>query len=178
MKSTCDSWAKARQALTCFVHLVGHATFRTKDLLTDLQRILNQPEYRLSQLRYDLGKLDCLYVGRGSFAEALATPESIPAARLPEQAVPLRAASLLGLGRTAEAEALTARAAGSPKLAMALAEVFLAARQPDGALKALSAAPSTRTPGWALRHSRPVIPVTGRTSAAVAAVGGSAGGLR
>ena len=45
------------QALTCFVHLVGHVAFRTKDLLPDVRRALNQPDYKLSQLRYDLGKL-------------------------------------------------------------------------------------------------------------------------
>ena len=45
------------QALTCFAHLVGHGTFRTKDLLPEAQRVLNRPDYKLSQLRYDLGKL-------------------------------------------------------------------------------------------------------------------------
>jgi hypothetical protein len=45
------------QALTCFVHLVGHGTFRTKDLLPEAQHALNRPDYQLSQLRYDLGKL-------------------------------------------------------------------------------------------------------------------------
>src|SRR6516162_2918494 len=47
------------QALTCFIHLLGHGTFRTKDLLPEAQRVLNQPDYKLSQLRYDLGKLRC-----------------------------------------------------------------------------------------------------------------------
>src|SRR4051812_44514948 len=49
-----------------------------------------------------------------------------------------------------------------------------------GASWSIGAAPTLGTagpPGWALRHSRPVIPVTGRTSAA-AAVARSAGGLR
>jgi hypothetical protein len=43
--------------LTHFVYLIGKASFRTKDLLEDLRRALEKPEYRLSQLRYDLGKL-------------------------------------------------------------------------------------------------------------------------
>jgi hypothetical protein len=47
------------QALTCFIHVLGHGTFRTKDLLPEAQRVLNQPDYKLSQLRYDLGKLRC-----------------------------------------------------------------------------------------------------------------------
>jgi hypothetical protein len=45
------------QALTCLVHLVGQGTFKTAQLLGDMQRYLERPEYRLSQLRYDLGKL-------------------------------------------------------------------------------------------------------------------------
>ena len=45
------------QALTCFAHLVGRGTFQTKDLLPEVQHALNRPDYKLSQLRYDLGKL-------------------------------------------------------------------------------------------------------------------------
>lgn len=45
------------QALACFMYLSGKGTFRTKDLLIDVQRALDRPDYRLSQLRYDLGKL-------------------------------------------------------------------------------------------------------------------------
>ena len=45
------------QALLCFVHAVGQGCFRTAALLADVQRALDRPDYRLSQLRYDLGKL-------------------------------------------------------------------------------------------------------------------------
>jgi hypothetical protein len=45
------------QALTRFAYLIGKASFRTADLLPDVQRILDAPSYRLSQLRYDLAKL-------------------------------------------------------------------------------------------------------------------------
>jgi hypothetical protein len=45
------------QALTGMVHLLGHGTFRTKNLLESVQRALNRPDYKLSQLRYDLSKL-------------------------------------------------------------------------------------------------------------------------
>lgn len=45
------------QALLSFVHLVGKGCFRTASLLADVQRALDRPDYRLSQLRYDLGKL-------------------------------------------------------------------------------------------------------------------------
>jgi hypothetical protein len=45
------------QALTSFAYLVGHGCFRTADLLGDVRRALDEPGYRVSQLRYDLGKL-------------------------------------------------------------------------------------------------------------------------
>ena len=45
------------QALTGFVYLLGHGCFRTAALLGDVRRALDDPGYRLSQLRYDLGKL-------------------------------------------------------------------------------------------------------------------------
>lgn len=45
------------QAVTCFMYLAAKGCFRTKDLLVDVQKALDQPEYQLSQLRYDLNKL-------------------------------------------------------------------------------------------------------------------------
>jgi hypothetical protein len=45
------------QALTCFAYVLGQGCFRTRDLLGDVQRALDNPGYRLSQLRYDLAKL-------------------------------------------------------------------------------------------------------------------------
>jgi hypothetical protein len=45
------------QAVIGIVHLVGHGTFRTKDLLGAVQAALNRRDYKLSQLRYDLAKL-------------------------------------------------------------------------------------------------------------------------
>jgi hypothetical protein len=44
-------------ALTSFAYVVGYACFRTTELLDDVRRTLNRPDYRLSQLRYDLSKL-------------------------------------------------------------------------------------------------------------------------
>jgi hypothetical protein len=44
------------QAVTCFMYLSGKGCFRTKDLLVDVQKALDKPEYQLSQLRYDLSK--------------------------------------------------------------------------------------------------------------------------
>ena len=44
------------QAVTCFMYLAGKGCFRTKDLLVDVQKALDKPEYQLSQLRYDLSK--------------------------------------------------------------------------------------------------------------------------
>ena len=45
------------QAILCFAYLVGKGCFRTKDLLVDAQKALGNPQYTLSQLRYDLSKL-------------------------------------------------------------------------------------------------------------------------
>jgi hypothetical protein len=45
------------QALVGLVHLVGQGVFRTGQLLGEVQQALGWTGYRLSQLRYDLGKL-------------------------------------------------------------------------------------------------------------------------
>jgi len=84
-----------------------------------------------------LAGLAQLYVSRGDFQNALSTLNSIPAAQQPQVAA-LKAAALLGLNKRAEAEAQIAQAKPSPRIAMDLAEVFLAANLPDDALKALA----------------------------------------
>lgn len=80
-----------------------------------------------------------LFVARGEFAEALSTLDTIPTARLPAEAVPVKAASLLGLGRKQDASALIARAKQSPPMAADLAEVFLDGNAPEYALKTVDA---------------------------------------
>jgi hypothetical protein len=45
------------QAILCFAYLVGKGGFRTRNLLVDVQTALGNPQYTLSQLRYDLNKL-------------------------------------------------------------------------------------------------------------------------
>jgi hypothetical protein len=45
------------QAMLCFAYLAGKGVFRTKDLLIDVQKALQNPQYALNQLRYDLSKL-------------------------------------------------------------------------------------------------------------------------
>ncbi len=45
------------QAILCFAYLVGKGCFRSKDLLVDVRKALRNPDYTLSQLRYDLSKL-------------------------------------------------------------------------------------------------------------------------
>ena len=45
------------QAVTAFAYLIGKGCFRTRDLLDQARRALDQPDYKLSQLRYDLAKL-------------------------------------------------------------------------------------------------------------------------
>ena len=45
------------QAITCFAYLAAKGTFRTQNVITDVRKALDQSDYKLSQLRYDLSKL-------------------------------------------------------------------------------------------------------------------------
>jgi tetratricopeptide (TPR) repeat protein len=89
-----------------------------------------------SSLKVELAQL---YLGRGQFAEALASLGEVPAQRFPASAVPVKAASLLGLGRKSEAVALASQAKANPAVALDLAAVFLEAQLPDEALSCLPA---------------------------------------
>jgi tetratricopeptide (TPR) repeat protein len=90
-----------------------------------------------STLKLELARL---LVGRGRFAEALSTLYTIPRGRFPAAAIPVKAASLLGVGQKSEAAALSARAKDSPEIALDLAEVFLEGNLPGEALKSLNLA--------------------------------------
>jgi tetratricopeptide (TPR) repeat protein len=79
-----------------------------------------------------------LELAKGDFADALATLDTIKSDRLPPSAIPLKAASLLGMGRRLDAEALLPLVKGSPGAALELAQVFVEANDPDAALKSLS----------------------------------------
>jgi superkiller protein 3 len=81
-----------------------------------------------------------LHLGRGEFADALSNLNSIPRDRLPPEALPAQAASLLGLGRREEAAALIPRAKQSPAIAAELAEVFLDANAPEYVIQLIDAA--------------------------------------
>jgi len=85
-------------------------------------------------------KLASLYVERGLFTEALSTLGAIPPERFPPAAIPVKAASLVALGRKSEAAALIPRAKDSPVVAMDVAEVFLKGNLPDEALRVLDLA--------------------------------------
>ena len=87
-----------------------------------------------SGLKIEVAKLD---LTRGDFAEALATLNTLKP-RLTVSAVPLKAASLMGLGRRAEAEALLPLVKGSPAAALDLAQVFVEGQDPDAAVKLLN----------------------------------------
>jgi len=88
-----------------------------------------------TDLKIEVAKLN---LGRGNFAEALSTLETIKPDHFPPSAVPLKAASLLGVGRRSDAEALIPRVKGSPVAALDLAQVFVTANIADAALKTLS----------------------------------------
>ena len=87
------------------------------------------------ELKMQLAKLD---LARGNFAEALSTLEGIKPDRFPASAVPLKAASLLGVGRRSDAESLIPRVKASPGAALDLAHVFVEANAADAALKTLT----------------------------------------
>jgi tetratricopeptide (TPR) repeat protein len=91
-----------------------------------------------------------LYVKQGLFTEALSTLDLIPLQRLPAAAIPIKAASLVALGRKSEAVALIPQAKDSPGIAMDLAEVFLEGKLPYEAIRALALA----SPALQGTHSR------------------------
>jgi len=94
---------------------------------------------RLAPLDSDLKiELARLHLERGDFAGALSTLNAIKPDRFPASAIPLKAASLLGVGRRSDAEALVQLVKGSPSPAVDLAEVFVEANDSDAALKTLS----------------------------------------
>jgi tetratricopeptide (TPR) repeat protein len=94
---------------------------------------------RLSPLDSDLKiELARLHLERGDFAGALSTLNAIKPDRFPASAIPLKAASLLGVGRKSDAEALVPLVKGSPSASIDLAEVFVEANDADAALKTLS----------------------------------------
>jgi tetratricopeptide (TPR) repeat protein len=88
-----------------------------------------------SELRIEVAKLQ---LARGNFAGALAALDAIKSSPFPPPAIALKAASLLGMGRRADAEAMIPKAQRSPKAALELAQVFVDATESDGALRALS----------------------------------------
>lgn len=81
-----------------------------------------------------------LRAGAGDFASALQTLKTIPPAKLPTEAIPVKAACLLALGHQDEAVRLAQAQAGNPAVQLALAEVFLSSKMPDEALKSLALA--------------------------------------
>jgi len=87
-----------------------------------------------TQLRIQLAHL---YLVSGKFSDALSTLDQVKANRFPVDAVPLKAAALLGLGKTKEASLLIPLAVKSPDIAADLAEVFLEGGAPEYALKVI-----------------------------------------
>ena len=77
-----------------------------------------------------------LYLSHGQFGQALASLDSISRNHFPPEAIPARAASLLGLGRKEEAAALIPQAKRSTTLAAELAEVYLDGNAPEYAIRA------------------------------------------
>ena len=87
-----------------------------------------------SNLKIEVAKLE---LQRGNFAGALSTLDPLKPGHFPAAAVPLKAASLLGMSRMPEAERLIPMVQGSPGAALGLARVFVDANDPGAALKTL-----------------------------------------
>jgi tetratricopeptide (TPR) repeat protein len=90
-----------------------------------------------SDLKLELARL---YAGSGQFTRVLSILEAIPQNQFPGAGIPVKAASLLALGRKSEAVRLAGRAKGAPAIEMDLAEIFLNAKLPDEALESLKLA--------------------------------------
>jgi tetratricopeptide (TPR) repeat protein len=86
------------------------------------------------EIKVDLARL---YAGKGAFAEGLSYLTSIPPAKFPRAAVPVKATCLMGLGRKREAAGLAMQAGGSPAIAIGLAEIYLRGGLTDEALQVL-----------------------------------------
>ena len=107
----------------------------------------NQPDKAIEQYQAamnlapaDLGlKVETahLYAASGQFQQALSVLQAIPANRFPVEAIPVKAATLLALGKSADVATLPEQAKGSPSAEIELAEVFLDAKLPDQALRCL-----------------------------------------
>jgi len=121
---------------------------------------------RDSDLKIEVAKLE---LARGNFGGALASLNTIKADRLPALAVPVRAASLLGVGRRADAEALISLVKASPAAALDLAHVFVEAKDADAALKTLSSLNSIPKPleGQALYVKGRALAQKGNSTAAL-----------
>jgi tetratricopeptide (TPR) repeat protein len=125
------------KSIPAYRNLVGALVSQDKmeEAVAESQKLVQlAPED--SALKVELARL---YLGRGQFEAALSSLSAIPAQRLPASAIPVKAASLLGLGRKSEAVALATEAKKSPALALDLAAVFLEAQLPDEALNCLPA---------------------------------------
>lgn len=91
----------------------------------------------------DLGlKLEAarLYVEGGQFEQSLSVLQAIPQNRLPSEAIPLKAASLLALGNGTDVAPLVEQAKNSPPAEIELAEILLNAKFPDQAQRCLDLA--------------------------------------
>jgi len=107
----------------------------------------NQPEKAIEQFKaaMDLAPSDLglkvetahLYAGSGQFEQALSVLKSIPPNRFPVEAIPVKAATLLALGKSADTMTFPEQARNSPPAELELAEVFLDAKLADLALQCL-----------------------------------------
>jgi tetratricopeptide (TPR) repeat protein len=113
----------------------GLAAQGNYDDALEAYRRAEQLDARDPSLKVDIARL---YLMRKEFAKALSTLDSLQKERMPPAGTSIRIASLLGMGRKAEAIALTQRAKRSPEEALSSAEVFLDADLPNQVLSVLN----------------------------------------
>ncbi len=144
-------YAEAEALFRRVLQLNPKSTTATRNL-ADALLAQDNPDEALKQYKQaiDLNPQDIalkiaavqLELVRGEYASALSMMNAIKPDRFPPPAVPFKAASLLGLGRKSDAEALIPLVRSSPAAALDLAQVFIEANDADAALKCLNQVPA------------------------------------
>jgi tetratricopeptide (TPR) repeat protein len=116
-----------------------------------------------------------LYVGNGQAEQAVSTLATIPAAKFPVGAIPVKAAALIATGRKADAIHLQEQVRNSPGAELDLAEVYLGGQLPDEALHSLEiAAAGLKRPPARLHYLKGrALAEKGETEPALAALRGA-----
>jgi tetratricopeptide (TPR) repeat protein len=124
------------KSLTAVHNLAGALLAQDKpdEALKEYQRAVDLAPHDVP-LRLEAAQLA---LAGGSYSKALAFLDGIKPDHFPPEAAPVKAASLLGLDRKSDAEALIPVVKTSPSAAIQLAQVFIEANDGDAGLKCLN----------------------------------------